>query len=243
MAKNRESIRSVVAGPFLDCIKHSFQENLLSVMLYGSWVSGDFIPGLSDVNALIILRDPRAEQIERFGREAFRIMRRNRITPLILTRAEFNDSADVFPMEYSDIQERNSVLFGEDETKSLVLKRKNLRHQLEERLRGCVASLRQMVIASRGKSKILKQNLKLLFGTLKSLFRGLLRLKGAGVIPHNGEEIVEHLQREFGVDARPFMELLKLRAGERIDPQALSADVLTSLGELIDTVDRMEIKE
>lgn len=240
MSKNREEIISVVKGIFLDRIKSSFKENLLSVLLYGSAASGDFIPGVSDVNVLIILDEINKEQIEKFGREHFKPMNRYRITPLILTRTEFQNSADVFPMEYFDIQEQNSVLFGEDETKMLKLERKNLRHQLEERLRGCLNSIRQMIIASRGRKRYLRMNLKILFGSFKSLFRGLLRLRGISSIPNQWEEIVELLHENFGVDAKPFMEIHKLRGGEKIDPLKLSVELSNSLEKLTGVVDRME---
>lgn len=240
MAKNREAIISMLRGVFLDRVKSSFKENLLSVLLYGSAASGDFIPRVSDVNVLIILKETDKEQIERFGSENFRLINRYRITPLILTRMEFQNSADVFPMEYFDIQERNSVLFGEDETKMLKLERKNLRHQLEERLRGCVNSLRQMLIASRGRKRYLRYNLNILFGSFKSLFRGLLRLRGLSSIPHQWEEIVKLLHENFKVDANPFMEILKLRSGEKINPVKLSGELLNSLEELIGIVDKME---
>jgi len=240
MAKNREAIISMMRGAFLDRVKSSFKDNLLSVLLYGSAATEDFIPRVSDVNVLLILKETDKDQIERFGRENFRVMNRYRITPLILTRTEFQNSADVFPMEYFDIQERNFVLFGEDETKMLKLERKNLRHQLEERLRGCVNSLRQMIVASRGRKRYLRYNLNILFGSFKSLFRGLLRLRGIGSIPHQWEEIVKLLHGNFGVDANPFMEILKLRSGEKIDPVKLSRELLNSLEELIGVVDKME---
>ncbi|MGQ9615980.1 MAG: nucleotidyltransferase domain-containing protein [Spirochaetota bacterium] len=240
MSKNREEIISVVRGTFLDRIKSSFKENLLSVLLYGSAASGDFIPGVSDVNVLIILNEIDKEQIEKFGRENFRSMNRHRITPLILTRTEFQNSADVFPMEYFDIQEQNSVLFGEDETKMLKLERKNLRHQLEERLRGCLNSIRQMIIASRGRKRYLRMNLRILFGSFKSLFRGLLRLRGISSIPNQWEEILELLHGNFGVDVKPFMEINKLRGGEKIDPLKLSVELSNSLEKLTGVVDRMK---
>lgn len=240
MSKNREEIISDVRGTFLDRIKNSFKENLLSVLLYGSAASGDFIPGVSDVNVLIILNEIDKEQIEKFGRENFRSMNRHRITPLILSRTEFQNSADVFPMEYFDIQEQNSVLFGEDETKMLKLERKNLRHQLEERLRGCLNSIRQMIIASRGRKRHLRINLRILFGSFKSLFRGLLRLRGVSPIPNQWEEILELLHENFGVDVKPLMEIHKLRSGEKIDPLKLSVELSNSLEKLTGVVDRME---
>jgi predicted nucleotidyltransferase len=228
MAKKESAIKEAVEQSFIQLLKDNFGENLLSVILYGSYVSGDFVHGVSDVNVLVIIDRANSDQFRDLGKRAHKLMRKYKITPLILTRTDFNSSADVFPMEYADIRDRNRVLFGEDETKSLALEKKNLRHQLEERLRGSVASLRQLIIASKGRRKVLTNNLKFLFGSLKALFRGLLRLKEIKNIPTEGEKIVD---------------LLRLRGGGKLDVEALAGDVLDSLQELIGKIDKMEFKK
>jgi hypothetical protein len=184
------------------------------------------------------------DQINSLGnRKIHTFMRRYKITPLILTRSEFINSADVFPMEYADIRDRNTVLFGEDVTKSLSLKRGNLRHQLEERLRGSVASLRQAVIASRGRRRPLENNLKRFFGSLKALFRGLLLLKEQKDIPSQSSAIVDEISRAYGIGAEPFHELLQLRSGKRLDVNGVAKGVLAALEELISQIDTMKFKE
>jgi predicted nucleotidyltransferase len=243
MAKKESAIKEAVEQSFIQLLKDNFGENLLSVILYGSYVSGDFVPGVSDVNVLVIIDRGNSEQFRNLGKRAHKLMRKYKITPLILTRTDFNSSADVFPMEYADIRDRNRVLFGEDETKSLALEKKNLRHQLEERLRGSVASLRQLIIASKGRRKVLTNNLKFLFGSLKALFRGLLRLKEIKNIPTEGEKIVETLGSEFGVKIESLKNLLRLRGGGKLDVEALAGDVLDSLQELIGKIDKMEFKK
>jgi predicted nucleotidyltransferase len=242
MPKKESAIKEAVEQSFIQLLKDNFGENLLSVILYGSYVSGDFVPGVSDVNVLVIIDRSDSEQLRNLGKNAYKLMRRYKITPLILTRTDFNSSADVFPMEYTDIRDRNRVLFGEDETKSLALEKRNLRHQLEERLRGSVASLRQLIIASKGRKGVLTNNLKFLFGSLKALFRGLLRLKEIKDIPTEGEMIVQTLGSEFGVKTDPLRNLIKLRAGEKLDVDTLAGDVLDSLQELIVKVDKMKFK-
>ncbi len=237
------AIREAVERSFLTVLKETFGNNLLSVTLYGSYVSGDFIPGVSDVNLLVILEHSNSDSIGALGKTAPHMMRKYKITPLILTKSEFINSADVFPMEYADIRDRNRVLFGDDETKSLTLEKKNLRHQLEERLRGSVASLRQVLIASRGRRKVLEANLKFLYGTLKALFRGLLRMQGLKEIPTEGAAIIDEVSRTFEIDAEPFKKLLELRIGQRVDAGKLATQALATLEQLIIIVDRMKFKQ
>jgi predicted nucleotidyltransferase len=225
---------------FLLSLKDCFGENLLSVMLYGSYVSGNFVKGVSDINTLIILEKPNPEQMEEMGRKTHRMIKRHRITPLILTREEFNNSADVFPMEYFDIKDRKRVIHGEDETKSLTLTMKNLRHQIEDRLRGEIASLRQLIIASRGRPRVLRHLLKVWSGSLYTVFRGLLRLKGAGPIPVESSDVLKKVNETFKIETSPFTEINKLRSGVKVDPKPLTQNLLGKLEELIRVVDKMK---
>ncbi len=242
MAKTRESIQKTIEGAFIETVKEAFGTNLLSVMAYGSYAGGDFIPSVSDINILVILEKLDTGQIGLLGKRAHSIMRKYRITPLIMTRTEFINSADVFPMEYLDIREKNNVLFGKDETESLSIKNNNLRHELEERLRGNVNSLRQMITASGKRGRVLGISLKGLFGSLKALFKGLLRLKGITDIPREGAGLVKKIQEEFGIQGEAFIHLLQLREGEKHDPVNLAGQVLSSLEELIRIVDSMNVK-
>jgi predicted nucleotidyltransferase len=224
----------------LQLLKSCFGENLLSVMLYGSYISGHFVKKVSDINILIILEKSNPDQIECVGRSARRIIKRHRITPLILTRDEFNSSADVFPMEYFDIKDNNRVIYGVDETASLSLQMKNLRHQVEDRLRGEVASLRQLIIASKGRTRVLRHLLKLWAGSLYTVFRGLLRLKPTESVPASISDVLKHMNKAFSIDTTPFSEVNRLRSGAKIDPKPLTGDLLGRLEELIRIVDKMK---
>lgn len=242
MSKKTGKGKSFDEEAFLETLKTAFKENLHSVMIYGSYLSGNFVEGVSDVNILILIKEPLIEQIESFGISAHKMMRRKKITPLILTKSEFINSADVFPMEYLEIKDNKKLLYGEDETRTLTLKSKNLRHQLEDRLRGNVASLRQLIIASGGKEKILGNNLKNWFGSLNALFKGLLRLKGSTPVPSGGKDTVEKIGEVFQFDINPFLDFIKFRSGEKINPKILTHNLLASLENLVSIIDKMDFK-
>lgn len=243
MLKNFESLRAGVEDSFLGKLKDIFTDNLLSVTLYGSYLSESFKKGISDINILIIINSSNIEQISQFGIKASKTIKKFNITPLILTKSEFNSSADVFPMEYFDIREQNRVIFGKDPTKPLKLTKKNLRHQLEERLRGNVASLRQLIVASSGKDKILTSFLKRGSGTSIALFRGLFRLKDITPVPSSSDEILNMVRESFGIDIEPFNLLMRLRKGERIESKTIAKGILSSLEDLIRIIDKMTFQD
>ena len=242
MSKKIVSVKAYAEGPFLDLIKTAFKDNLCSVIIYGSYVSGNFVEGVSDVNILILLEKPLLEQIEHFGASANKAIKSYRITPLIMTKAEFVNSADVFPMEYSDIKDRNKVIFGDDEARNLTLTKKNLRHQLEDRLRGNVASLRQIIIASHGKDKLLSNNLKNFFGSLNALLKGMLQLKGIKIESSSIEQTIEKVGDVFQLDTKPFLDFIRFRKGGKDKPKTLARNMAVSLEKLVTIVDKMDLK-
>ncbi len=223
-------------------VQTTFGSDLSSVVVYGSYAAGRWISGSSDINVLILLGRCQPVALKSFGERGRRFLQKNRITPLVLTVAEFSSSADVFPMEYMDIIARHRVLFGADPTEHVQFSSSNLRHQLEHQLRGTMVSLRQLVIAARGRKRLLRAELKPFAGPVAALFRGLLRLTGGDDIPTDPQALANAVNQVLGFTPGPFVQLFSLQAGgnRETDPQALADQILVRLSELIEIVDRYE---
>ena len=227
---------AAVQAKVVPALKQAFGNDLQSVLLYGSVVRGGFVPGRSDVNLLAILNTAEATAVAAFGRQARGIIRKLRITAHLLTADEFRDSADVFPMEYLDIQSRNTVIHGEDASATLRIAAAHLRHQLEDRLRGNLTQLRQILLASAGSAKVLQQQLGGWYGPLVASFRGLLRLKDV-TIPAAAREQLTAVAAAYAVDLQALAQLLELREGRKSDAFAVAAEVHAALVRLVAAVD------
>lgn len=240
MSEDYQKIKSDIEEKFVSLVKEVFGNDLLSVMLYGSAARGAYRKNVSDINILIILETSIPRKIFRLGKTAARLFSRLRITPLIMTRKEFVSAADIFPMEYHDIRDSHRVLYGNGETGELLLTMTNLRHQLEERLRGAVNDLRHMLIAASGKEKILGHYLKSWSGAQNALFRGLLRLKKAESLPTDPEALLEQTSREYGIPTAAFTDLNILQRGGKISALKAAEGLLESLKALAAAVDSMQ---
>ncbi|MFP4068017.1 MAG: hypothetical protein ACOCWU_03445 [Spirochaetota bacterium] len=241
MASAADRLKNAVEVEFPDKVQEAFGgRGLVAVISYGSYVQGSFRPGVSDVNVLVLLAEPDPEGLLKLSRSAGRLMRRHRITPLVLSTAEFKRSSDVFPMEYLDIKDRHRVLRGKDLTEELSIDRRNLRHQLEHQMRANLVALRQLVLAARGRRRLLGAELKRWYGPVTAVFRGLLRLQDADEVPTDPKELVSRVNEVFGLEPGPFLELLAFRGGRSMDVNRLAADLLQRLAELTAIVDRME---
>jgi predicted nucleotidyltransferase len=243
MPVNNERSSSAAQQEFIGIVGEVFGDAAKSVVLYGSYLKETYTPGVSDINILIVLSDVKPGDLAEFGRRAGRLMRKHRITPLILSHDEFVTSSDVFPMEYLDIVTTHKVLLGDDATAALSISRAHLRHQVEHQLRGQLLSLRQLLVAF-GSGNIstrgLQKELQTWYGSLSAILRGVLRLHGADTIPASDKEIVEELNTAVGLTAGPILELVKCRSGACPDPKDLVSRLIDRLGKLVQIVDSME---
>jgi len=230
---------------FTDLLKKVFAGDLVSVVLYGSAAWGGYCEGVSDINAFVILEKSNAVKLFEFGQAAKTLIRKYRISPFILTKEEFRDAADVFPMEYFDILENHYLVYGDNGILDITVNRENFRLQMEEKLRGAVGDLRNMLIAAGGNERLLKRfliNWSALGGVL---FRGLLRLKGKNVIGSDNETTLALVEKEYNVSLEGFSALNRLRQAKKIrdfSASSLVDTLLEPLTALVHTVDTMNGK-
>lgn len=134
-----------VEKDFTEQVKTAFGTNLHSIIVYGSILTETFNPIQSDINVLIIPKEADPERIVVLGKYCAKLIREYNITPTVMSYDEFISSANIFPMEYYDIKDIHKTIYGEDIMDKIVITDSNLRHQVEDRLRGCINSLRQVL--------------------------------------------------------------------------------------------------
>jgi predicted nucleotidyltransferase len=243
MARSREQIETVLTGGLIELLRGVFGKRLLSVTVYGSFLRESFRPGSSDVNILVILSEREASRIRALGESGYRTLKKNRITPLILTQEEFFTSADVFPMEYLDIVENHRLLHGQDVTGELTISKENLRHEVEHQLRGSLVALRQLAVAGSRKRPFmagaLRREVEQWYGSLAAVFRGVLRLKSDAAVPHDPKALVGEVNRAFALDSGPFLAVLQCREGKCPEITTLIDQLLDRLSTLVALVDEL----
>lgn len=133
---------SKVVDPFLNETDRALGSEY-SAVLYGSAARGDFVPGRSDINLLLVLDQLTPEVLRSLGR-AFAGWRKSLPEPpLILSRAEWNRASDAFPIEITDMRLSYRVLRGGDPLEGVQVDLGDLRKALEREFRGKLLRLRQ----------------------------------------------------------------------------------------------------
>jgi len=91
-------------------LKSAYAERLVSVVLYGSAVTGEHNPKFSDVNVLCVLTEVTTREMGA-SEEIFRWWReKGSPSPLLLGEAELTASTDCFAIEFHDIQRHHRLL-------------------------------------------------------------------------------------------------------------------------------------
>lgn len=114
-----------------------------SAVLYGSAARGDYIPGRSDINVMLIVDQLRPQALRSLGKAFTGWRKTSREPPLVMSRAEWNRATDVFPIEITDMQTAYRVLRGADPLHGVQVDRADLRKALEREFRGKLVRLHQ----------------------------------------------------------------------------------------------------
>jgi hypothetical protein len=226
-------------------LRKAYGDRLVSVVLYGSAVSGNHHAKYSDYNILCVLQQitpaemAAAEDVFRWWRE------KGSPSPLLLAEHEVSASTDCFAIEFHDIKNQHRVLFGRDVIAPLALDDSFYRAQVEHELRAKLLRLRQKAAGMLSDPDLLRRLMADSLSTFCVLFRHALYLSGAEA-PVGKREVIAHAGRAFGFDAQPFDKLLDLRE-ERIkprdfDPAAYLPGYLQGISAAIEAVDRLEKK-
>ena len=184
-----------------------------SAVLYGSAARGDFIPGRSDIN-LLIIADGLAPAVLHSLRRGFGAWRKaTREPPLLMTRAEWHRAADAFPIEIADMRAAYRVLRGPDPLRGAVVERGDLRRALEREFRGKLLRLRQGYAAYAHDPAVLGTLAAESAANVLVLLRGLLTLLGRPV-PADPVALATAAAAAAGLDGEALVRVVR-RRGER----------------------------
>ena len=209
MSKAPKDPEEIFPG-IIDNYTQLFGDDLISFILYGSAASGDYIPGKSDINFMIVLTEEGIDSLDQAFDLIARWKKRNVTTPLFLTEAYVRTSLDVFPIEYLNFRNSYELVYGKDILKDLSFDRGFLRMQCEREVKGKLLLLREAFLESQGKGKYLQQLIAQSLGAFVAIFNGLLHLKGEE-LPRHKRDVIKNVCQAFQMDTGLFEKLLDVK--------------------------------
>lgn len=195
-----------LAEEFAQKLNDLYKEDLVSVTLYGSASSGEFVSERSNLNLLVVLKNTALNNLS----AAISLVNNSRfkmIRPLFFTQEYINKSVDVFPIEFLDMKENYALLRGRDILKDLPIDLKNLRFQCEHELKAKLINLRQSFIRLNKDKAALRNILFKSFVSIMHILRNIIRIKGKQ--PHYlKQDFIKQLNGDLPINVDAWEKIL-----------------------------------
>jgi len=228
----------------VDTLRDPHGANLASIVLYGSIAAGDHIEQHSDHNLLIALNRITSEDL-RLSQNAMRDwLKSGQPTPVYFTVEELKRAADVFPIEFLQMEKARQILFGRDPFEFVAISQANLRHQTEYELRTKLIQLRRLYLPASTSVEKLSALMSDSLASFAALFRAVLILHGLEP-PISKTESVRATVRLLGLNESSFEQILELRSksGKTLteaEANNVFSAYLSQIERVIEAVDRID---
>ena len=235
---------SATLDQLIQNLREAHGENLSSIVLYGSAAAGDQVESRSDHNLLIALTRITTRDLHAAHSAMREWEKLGQPIPVYFTVAELQDAADVFPIEFHQMEKARRVLYGRDPFEFVKISPANLRHQTEYELRTKLIQLRRLYIPASASLVRLSALLSDSLVSFAALFRSVLILKGEEP-PVAKEDSVRAAVRALGLDRTVFERIFELRGGRgaaltQAEADSLFETYMAQIERVIEAVDRIE---
>jgi predicted nucleotidyltransferase len=208
-------------------------KNLVSLLAFGSAARGGWDSGRSDVDLVLVLKDPSTKELLSIANTLTVARTSLRFEAVILQEDEIPRAADVFPLFYDDIRSCHVLLAGKDVFAKLEISDAHRRVRIEQELREMQIRLRRMVVDSLGAPNPLAGAIERKVKQMRGPVHALLALRKTPAIDDHLESVLAKARDVWKLD-------MKALNNARKNPTKALEALNTLLSTMIDEVDRME---
>jgi hypothetical protein len=186
---------------------------LEGVLLYGSAIRGEFLPGRSNLNILLLVSSYDSAVLKQYSVLHRQWSKEQIVIPLFLTEEELRISAAIFPLEFLEIQEQHRVLGGRDPFIGFHVKTDRLREAVVQGFTSHLLRLRQRYVEGSGADEATAILLPLSITSILPLLRGVQRLVDRPVLFHS-EAVIKDVAEQLTLDLQGMLDILLLKRGQ-----------------------------
>lgn len=196
-------------------------ENLYSCILYGSCVRGNVVPGVSDINILLILNESTSNA---HAAIAECLDEKVHVDLFIIGRKGMERSFQSFAIKFRSIKRNYKLLHGTDPMESVSATDERLRFLSEQSLRNLRLRCVHSFIYHR---KDRKRYLRYLLNVYTPLFTGITEVLRCDDIdiPRDYAERIPVIEKYFSLDVSILADLLRFK----IQPDSFSSEDIKSI--------------
>jgi len=194
-------------------VKAAFGDRLEGLLIYGSAVRGEYLPGRSNLNMLLLVAGYDTATLKLYEPIHKRWGKEQVVTPLFLREQDLKFSSALFPLEFLEIQEHHRVLGGRDPFVGFHVDTRRLKDAVLQGLAGNVLRLRQRFAESGGANEAVTILLPLSITSTVPLLRGLQRVLQWPVLDQS-DAVIKDIEDRLSVNLQSFQEALLLKRGQ-----------------------------
>lgn len=194
-------------------VKAAFGDRLEGLLIYGSAVRGEYLPGRSNLNMLLLVAGYDTATLKLYEPIHKRWGKEQVVTPLFLREQDLKFSSALFPLEFLEIQEHHRVLGGRDPFVGFHVDTRRLKDAVLQGLAGNVLRLRQRFAESGGANEAVTILLPLSITSTVPLLRGLQRVLQWPVLSQS-DAVIKDIEDRLSVNLQSFQEALLLKRGQ-----------------------------
>jgi len=237
---NKQTERTL--AQFTQELQQLLGENLIAVILYGSGAGDNFVPGVSDLNVAVIVKELRFEVLQKLQPRLATWHTLGVAVPLLIDREFLHRGRDVFPMEVYDIIEQHRLLWGEDVFHGITVDPYHLRFQAEYEARSKLLRLRALYLECAGDQSRFQALMLDSLKTFLILMRNLIRMQGEeNLVTYT--EVLTHFEQRFQLSFPCMHDLMAIREAKRSwpagDASSFFGDYLAEIQQLVGVIDQL----
>lgn len=217
---------AMVFQPFAQELLAKFPSSLLSLSVTGSCITGDFVPGESDINSVLVLTQTDQRELDILASMS-RFKKKRIRSPLVMTEDYIRRSLDVFPIEFLDIKLFHKTVYGPDHFGKIAINEAPLRLQCERDLKGKLINLQRGYVSCGGKTReiraLLLEALPGFFALLRSM---LFLVQAPKEPPARKADVLIEAEAIYHIPLSRLREILALKADKSF---FLNRDQIVSL--------------
>lgn len=195
---------------FLEDVREHGGDVIRSVTAFGSAVTGEFRPGKSDYNFLVVAEPIGMDLLDRFAGRV-KAWRKKRISvPLVLTPRFIQTALDSYPLEFLSMQAGYKVLAGDDVLAGRTFRKEEVRLQCEREIRSKLLIFRRAYMEAQGNPRRLLEVEREGIASLAAIFRGMLFMK-RGQWTATGSEFWDACRASFSLPNELIPQLMGAR--------------------------------
>ena len=193
-------------------VKTAFGDRLEGLLAYGSAVRGEFLPGRSNLNLLLLVAAYDAATLKQYAPVQKRWSKEGVITPLFMTAQDITSLSALFPLEFLEIQEHHRVLGGRDPFVGFHVDAARVGDAVRQGLAGHVLRLRQRFAEAGGANDAVMILRPLALTSTVQLLRGIQRMRGWPVLGQS-DAVIKDIADRLQIDLQGFHDALMLKRG------------------------------